>query len=237
MQRALSPPEVIMLATADIQDYAQYSRIGWETYCAAHGYHFFHYPHKLLHDMHVNWSKIEMVRQHLKQTKSDVVALVDADTYVCDPELDLDEIAITYPEKELLFSRDCRNIGPFVLPLNYEAAFKYKTRILPNAGFVIIRNNEFARNFFDTWLHLARHDLKSLANTHPRNQLVLWEGLYFQNKDRIGLLNRLVERVRDVAHIGRAISHGAKVVHVKDGLNQEQFKALQAIVLAANKHT
>lgn len=230
-----SPPEVIMLATSDIENYARHSRVAWEKFCAVRGYGFFHYPEKLLSDMHVNWSKIEMVRRHLAATKTDMVVLVDADTYVCDPKLHLGAIADCYPDKDVIFSRDCRNIGPFVLPLNYEAALKYKTRKLPNAGFVLIRNTEFSRKFFDKWLDLARNELKAIADTHPRNQRVLWEGLYFQNGDKIALLNRQVERVRDAAHIESAIRHGAKVIHVKEGLTEEQSRELENRINATSQ--
>jgi len=224
-----------MLATADIENYARYSRAAWEKFCAARGYGFFHYPDKLLPDMHINWSKIEMARRHLAATKTDMVVLVDADTYVCDPKLQFGAIADSYPDKDIVFSRDCRNIGPFVLPLNYEAALKYKTRKLPNAGFVLIRNTEFSRKFFDKWLDLARNELKALADTHPRNQRVLWEGLYFQNADKIALLDRQVERVRDVGHIGGAIRNGAKVIHVKEGLTEAQARELEDRINATNQ--
>lgn len=235
MQQMPSPPEVIMLATSDIENYAQYSRAAWEKFCAVRGYGFFHYPDKLLSDMHINWSKIEMVRQHLATTKTDMVVLVDADTYVCDPGLHLGAIADSYPDKDLMFSRDCRNIGPFVFPLNHEAAFKYKTRKLPNAGFVMIRNTEFSRKFFDKWLDLARNELNALADTHPRNQRVLWEGLYFQNKDKIALLDRVVERVGGIANIASAIRHGAKVVHVKEGLTEAQARELKDHINATSQ--
>lgn len=227
MPEMTSPPEVIMLATPDIENYAKYSRAVWEKFCTARGYGFFHYSDKLLSDMHVNWSKIEMVRRHLATTKTEIVVLVDADTYVCNPKLHLGAIADSHPDKDIMFSRDCRNIGPFVFPLNYGAAFKYKTRKLPNAGFVLIRNTQFSRNFFDKWLDLARNELKAVADTHPRNQRVLWEGLYFQNEAKIVLLDRLVERIQDVAHIRGAIRHGAEVVHVKEGLTEEQAKELE----------
>ncbi len=235
MPQMTSPPEVIMLSTSDIENYAQYSRVAWEKFCAVRGYGFFHYPEKMLSDMHVNWSKIEMVRRHLAATKTDMVVLVDADTYVCDPELHLGAIADGYPGKDLMFSRDCRNIGPFIFPLNYAAAFRYKTRKLPNAGFVLIRNTEFSREFFDKWLDLARNELKALADTHPRNQRVLWEGLYFQNEDKIALLDRVVERVSGGASIASAIRHGAKVVHVKEGLTEVQARQLDGLVNATSQ--
>jgi hypothetical protein len=235
MPQPTSPPEVIMLATASIENYARYSRAAWEKFCAVRGYGFFHYPDKLLSDMHINWSKIEMVRRHLAATKADIVVLVDADTYVCDPKLKFCAIADSYPDKDLLFSRDCRNIGPLVLPLNYQAALKYKTRKLPNAGFVLIRNSEFSRKFFDKWLDLARNELRALADTHPRNQRVLWEGLYFQNADKIALLARQVERVRHVAHIEGAIRNGAKVIHVKEGLTEGQARELEDRINATNQ--
>ena len=235
MRQISTPPEVIMLATCDIENYAQYSRTAWEKFCGVRGYCFFHYPDKLLSDMHINWSKIEMVRRHLAATKADIVVLVDADTYVCDPRLDLGAIADSHPDKELIFSQDCRNIGPFVLPLNYEAAFKYKTRKLPNAGFVLIRNTDFSKRFFDKWLDLARNDLKALADTHPRNQRVLWEGLYFQNGNKIALLERQVERIRDIGHITSAIRHGAKVIHVKEGLTESQARELEDRINATSQ--
>ena len=226
MLQTTTAPEIIMLATANIEKYARYSRSAWEKFCSARGYSFFHYPDKLIDDMHVNWSKIEMARQHLASSSADIVVLVDADTYVCNPRLDLNELADRYPDKHLMFSRDCRNVGPLLLPLNYEAAFRYKTRKLPNAGFIVVRNTEFSRRFFDKWIDLARNDLRDIADTHPRNQRVLWEGLYFQNKDQIVLLDKEVERIRDVGHLPRAIRQGAAVVHVKDGLNQNQAKDL-----------
>ncbi|WP_337659845.1 hypothetical protein [Anderseniella sp. Alg231-50] len=216
-----------MLATREIEGYALHSRAAWKRFCDDRGYRFFHYGESLLPDMHVNWSKIEMVRRHLSETDAEIVVLVDADTYVCSRDFDLNALAEKYADKDILFAKDCHHLGPFLLPLNFEAAFKYQTRNLPNAGFVVIRNNDFCRQFFDDWLSLSQGQLSGIADRHPRNQRVLWQGLYFKHMKRIGLLDRIVERVRNVAHIPRAIRSGAAVVHVKNGLSQQQADELE----------
>ena len=67
--------------------------------------------------------------------------------------------------------------------------------LLPNAGFCIIRNNELGEEFFTRWLELARGELSHLADRHPRNQNVLWEGLFRQYRDHIHLLRKEILRV------------------------------------------
>lgn len=218
--------DVIMLATPEIEEYARQSRRCWKSFCDARGYSFYHYKEKLLPDMHVNWSKVEMVRRHMQHSQSSLIVLVDADTYVCRSQFNLEELAGNYMEQDLVFALDCRHVGPFLFPLNYEAAFRFKTRKLPNAGFIIIRNNAFCRNFFDDWLKLARGELGYLANSHPRNQQVLWEGLYFKHKSRIALLGRIVERVLSPAHIMQAKRRGTAVVHVKGGVSEAFAKEI-----------
>lgn len=213
--------EVIMLATKEIEDYAKYSSELWSKYCDHKGYHFRRYTERIIPDMHVNWSKIEMVRQHLNNSKADVVTLVDADTYVCNLDMSLTDMLERASPKSMVFSPDTCGIGIVERPLNCYAALSNFTRRLPNAGFIIMKNSDFARQFFADWMELARNKLNHLADKHPRNQRVLWKGLYFQNRDKIALLDGEVRRVATEFQIGKAIKQGCDVIHVRGGLPQK----------------
>lgn len=207
--------DVIMLATPEIDDYAQYSSALWAAYCERKGYNFFRYSERLIPDMHVNWSKIEMVRQHLAKSTADIVTLVDADTYVCNPDLSMNAILERFSSKAMVFSPDTTRNGLIELPLNRQAALEYRTMRLPNAGFIVMRNSEFVRQFFDNWLDLARNELSYLADIHPRNQNVLWKGLLSKHRDQIGLLGGEVRRLQTEDQLGKALRQGCDVAHVR----------------------
>ncbi len=210
--------DVIMLATAHLEHYACHSVRLWQAYCASRGYAFRRYPDQLITDMHINWSKIEMVRRHLRQSKADVVVLVDADTYVCPDAIEIEELLQAHQDKQIVFASDCRRLMGVPVPLNIPAVLRHRTTHLPNAGFVAIRNGAFSQWFFDEWLSLARNGLAELSDTHPRNQRVLWSGLYFQNIEKLGLLGRQVQRLYSSRQIASAQRHGASFIHVKGGL-------------------
>ncbi len=215
-----------MLATAELDHYAVSSKRLWDKYCRARGHEFHAYGETLLPDMHVNWSKIEMVRQHLASSTADMVVLVDADTYACNEDSSLFDLLSPHASKDIVFSRDCRRLGGMLMPINVSAALRYRTVSLPNAGFIAIRNGGFARRFFDEWLRLAKGRLSDLADRHPRNQRVLWEGLYFQNLGKLGLFGSQIQRVYSSAGVEAAGRRGAHFVHVKGGLPEQDVQQL-----------
>ncbi len=210
--------DVIMLATPPLEHYACHSVRLWQTFCANRGYSFRRYPDQLISDMHINWSKIEMVRRHLVRSKADVIVLVDADTYVCPGAVGIENLLKAHCHKDIVFASDCRRLMGIPLPLNIPAVVRHRTPCLPNAGFVAMKNNGFSRWFFDEWLDLARNRLADISNIHPRNQRVLWTGLYCQNIERLGLIGRQVQRVYSTRQIASARRHGASFIHVKGGL-------------------
>ena len=218
--------DVIMLATPEIDEYSRHSRALWSAYCVRKGYQFHHYSNRMVPDMHVNWSKIEMVRRHLAKSNADVITLVDADTYVCNPDMSLTDMLDNASPKTMLFAPDTTRNGIIELPLNFRAALEHRTMRLPNAGFIVMKNSPFARQFFDDWLDLARHELKHLSDTHPRNQLVLWKGLYFQNKARISLLKGEVRRLQTDDQLDQAMKAGCDVAHVRDGMSHATVERL-----------
>ncbi|MFY0596607.1 MAG: glycosyltransferase [Cognatishimia sp.] len=213
--------DVIMLATPEIDHYAQHSSALWAAYCDRKGYNYFRYSERLIPDMHVNWSKIEMVRQHLAKSTAEIVTLVDADTYVCNPDLSINAIMKRFSSNAMVFSPDTTRNGPIELPLNKEAAVEYRTKRLPNAGFIAMHNSEFVRQFFDDWLDLARNELSHLADIHPRNQNVLWKGLFFKHRDQIGLLGGEVRRLQTEKQLAKAMREGCDVAHVRYQISPE----------------
>ena len=89
--------DVAMLATSHIDHYALATRANWQAYCDRHGYRFVCWPEAVLEDMHLIWSKIELMRRHLRDTTADWLVVVDADTVVNDPDRTLEELVLAPP--------------------------------------------------------------------------------------------------------------------------------------------
>ncbi|MAU41508.1 MAG: hypothetical protein CMF31_07785 [Kordiimonas sp.] len=186
---------IVMLATHHIDYYAERTKASWQAYCDKHGYNFIVYEDKILDDMHINWSRIEAVRLELEKRTSDWVVLVDADTLIVNDSIKMEDLITRYGNKDILFSSDVSWRFGINIPLNFQAAFKYGARLLPNGGFFMIRNEAYGRQFITDWLDLARGDLKHLADKHPRCQNVLWTGLFPEHKKNIGMIKEEVLRV------------------------------------------
>lgn len=104
------------------------------------------------------------------------------------------------------------------MPLHFISAISHGTLRLPNAGFILMENSKFTRDFFREWMAFAKNGLKHLSDRRPRNQRVLWRGLYFQNRDKVGLLDGRVRRLQSEAQLDRALAEGFDVVHVRGSL-------------------
>ncbi len=204
MQRSKPRFEVVMMATPEIAHYADQTRRSWENYCEKHGYDFFLFDRKILADMHINWSRLEMIRQRHRVSEAEWIVLVDADTFVIDDEFTLDSLVAPYGDKDVLFAPDAARRFGVWLPLDMKGFLVCRTRRPPNGGFILVRNNEFGRYFFDRWVALARGPLSHMADRHPRTQGILWKGLYHQHLDRIAVMygevvrcgtNRLLDRI------------------------------------------
>ena len=196
--------EVVMLATPEIDHYAAATRRSWEQYCARHGYGFYLYDRQILPDLHVNWSRLEMVRERQRAGGADWVVMVDADTFVTDEDFALDRLVAPYARKDVLFAPDATRRFGLWLPLDLGGFLICRTRRPPNGGFILVRNNDFGRYFFDEWIALAQGSLRHLANRHPRTQGVLWRGLYRRHRDCIAVMygevvragtNRVLDRL------------------------------------------
>jgi len=193
--------EIVMLATPEVEDYAWLGKKSWSKYAATHGYKFHLHDHKLFDDMHINWTKIELVRQRLNETKSKFLLLVDADSFVFNPKLSLDDLLD--PSKKIQFGSD--SSFPYPGVINIKTVHNFKRGLvnflrfgegqLPNAGFILMKVDDYSRWFFREWLELAQGELSEFADTHPRNQNVLWRGLLRKEKSKLGLFSKQVIRL------------------------------------------
>lgn len=117
-------------------------------------------------DLHINWTKIDILIKSLANAPEgddSFVVLLDADTVIIDPKKTINFFIESFATKEL--------------PDIYMAAdtpFRIDFKKKPNAGFIIVRNNENGRGIIDKWLYAATHEGKKYNDTHPRNQLVYW---------------------------------------------------------------
>lgn len=205
--------EIAMLSTPETESYAWLGIRSWQAYCDRHGYGFHITRERLVPDMHPVWSKIEMMRRQLRETDSDYVILVDADSVVYDFDTPLCDVVDF--SKPLTFASDRSILG--VAWLFKRLALKIKTRrfVLPNAGFVAVENSAYTQAFFDEWMSLACGKYENLADIHPRNQNVLWHGMLHHHSPNIATLGNSVVRVTHPQHLKYLRLYNPLVVHFK----------------------
>ena len=208
-QQKLSPPagfagggkiDVVIMATADIDDYAKQTLSDWQSYCTQHGYSLTHYDEQVIPELHVNWSKIELAKRHLGQSDCDWMVVADADTWVCDRSRRLEEFIDDQPGIDAVFSCDVSSRAGVLIPLNWLGVWECRAWICPNAGFFAIRNSPEGQSFMDEWMDLPFGALAHLADKPPRDQWILWKGLFGKWRSRLRLDTRNVLRVIDDFH-------------------------------------
>jgi hypothetical protein len=205
--------EVIMLATREIEAYAQLAKDSWRGYCDRHGHRFTIIEDALVPDMHINWSKIEAMRRALTTGDTAYVLLVDADVVVVRPEIYLS--AFTDQTKDIVFASDSAIPSP--LPDLRHVGIKLRLRwpVLPNAGFMLARRNDAAAFFFARWLELAKGELSDWADRHPRNQNVLWRGLLVEHGHYVGVLGNQILRITHPRHVRRVAARKPFAIHFR----------------------
>ncbi len=170
----MSRIDVIMFATVHLDIYTQYSIPVWEKYCETKGYQFLHYKESYYDDLHLVWSKIRSVREHLYNTDCEYLLMVDADTIPTAFDISIEQLLDEFMirDKQILFQKDGSNRLKYLyFPHNISMALKSRRILLPNAGFILMKNDEAVRKFYDEWLERAR--TSPWANKIPRNQNVL----------------------------------------------------------------
>lgn len=184
--------DIIMFATSHLELYTELSIKTWQKYCESFGYRFFHYDKAYFDDLHLVWSKIKSVEEHLANSNADYVVLVDADTIPTSFDLSIESIIEKnmIGQKEILFQKDGSDRLKYLFfTHNLPITLKSKRWVLPNAGFIIQKNTPKVKGFYEEWLKLAH--TSPLANVPPRNQRVLIFEMLVQKKydQMIGFLS------------------------------------------------
>ncbi len=170
----MSKIDIIMFATPNLHTYTQYAIPAWEKYCAVNGYNFTHYSKPFYEDLHLVWSKICSVREHLYNTNCEYLLMVDADTIPTGIDVKIEQVLQEFMvnDKQVLFQKDGSNRLKYLyFTHNFKLTFGSKRWVLPNAGFILIKNSKQSKALFDEWL--ARAKTSKYANITPRNQNVL----------------------------------------------------------------
>ncbi|MBW1875585.1 MAG: hypothetical protein JRI98_09420 [Deltaproteobacteria bacterium] len=139
--------DVAMLATRQIDHYAAATQANWRAYCDRHGYEFTCWRDAVLDDMHLIWSKIELMRRHMREMTAEWLVVVDADTIVNKPERELADLVRAHPDKDFLISEDCSRRFGIPVPLSLRGVVSARTLRPGNCGFMMIRASDFGRRF------------------------------------------------------------------------------------------
>lgn len=202
--------DVVIMATADIDEYAKETVADWQSYCSQYGYSLAHFDEQVIPELHINWSKIELAKRHLRQSECDWMVVADADTWVCDRSRRLEEFIDDQPGTDAVFSSDVAVRAGILMPLNWLGIWECGAWVCPNAGFFAIRNSREGQMFMDEWMDLPYGKLAHLADKPPRDQWVLWKGLFRKWRSRLRLDKRNVLRVIDDFHWWQIKKFGAK---------------------------
>ena len=153
----------VQLATPEIDEFAKYSLANVRAYCSRHGYAHYVQRRHTVPGMHINWSKIDLLRHVFTRfPEAEYFILFDADIIVQDFSKSIDYFLDKYGDDDthIFFAADT----PLRLSL--------KAR--PNAGLIILKNSEIGKKIIDRWIEASVTDGAKYNDTHPRNQLVYW---------------------------------------------------------------
>lgn len=163
---------ICQLITPNIDEFAKFSVASILEYCDRHNYAYFIQREKLVHDLHINWSKIKLL-ESLQGEKYEYLVLIDADILLTNLHKSIEDFISTQNDILITMVEDTHLL--------------IKKR--PNAGFIIIRNNAKGKEIIKDWLKAAYNDRK-LADIHPRNQRIYWKYVMPKNLLKQALISR-----------------------------------------------
>lgn len=166
--------KIVQLATPNIDEYARYSIASIKKYAQRHGYEYIVQRKQSVLDLHINWSKIDMLSKALdNSTKGDssYVVMIDADTVIINRDRPIEYFIERYQKSET------------AIFMAKDTPFHINLKKVPNAGFVVVKNNDTGRSIIKKWMHAAYNEGKQYNDIHPRNQLVYWNCVepFFKN--------------------------------------------------------
>ena len=185
MENADKPIDVFMFATKNL-NYARPVASMWNSFCAKGKNCVFSLETRQVDVAvsgleHPNWNKLWRLRERMQMRGApDRIMLVDADVILADVSVPLEEMFEAYLPKDglksIAMAEDRSLSRSFWGCLSTVGdIFHFRGRCGPNAGIILIRNNDASKAFLTSWLSSALKCL-SLANsrTAPPNQRVLY---------------------------------------------------------------
>ncbi len=176
--------DIIMFATPNLDTYTKYSIALWQNYAQRNNCSFYHYSEPYFDDLHIAWSKIKSVEEHLNNHDAEYVLLVDADTVPTNPDYHLKNVITDYfsgRKEKIIFQKDGSDWFRYLyMTHNFSLTFRSKKWTLPNAGFILMKNDNEVRSFYQEWMERAA--TSPWADSPPRNQSVLVYELLNQEK-------------------------------------------------------
>lgn len=215
--------DVTMLATPNIDYYAQATAANWADYCARHGYTFIRWQEKTLPQMHIVWSQIDLMIRHMKASKADWIVTTDADTIVNKMDQPLTELLDTYDHKTMIISEDCSRRFGLPVPLSLRSIKCSGAWRAPNTGFFMLRNDARALEMLEKWMDYATGDYAAWNDIHPRQQRIFWWTIFKEYRPHIAVIKSEVMRIGTNALLDRwmtdwsnAFIHHDKRLPLKD---------------------
>ena len=210
--------DLYQLITPNIDDYAQYGMASVYGYAQKHGYSYSVQRSQLVEDMHVNWTKIEMIRQALLLSASKWIVLFDADLILMNSEISLDFFIEKMPSNiHILMPGDTH-------------FFKWRK---PNAGFIMVRRSQQGRKIVDEWMKASRGEGNELANKHPRNQRIYWKYVMPKFYNNQQLISR--KYCAKYHWFYRFIGHGIFAFHITQSNIKTRSKIMKKLLLQNTK--
>ena len=149
------------------QKYFKYSACINQDYCRLYGYDYVLFEEPPRPDRHVNWHKVEVTARFMTNCEYDYVLFLDADAHFYAMSLTIENELLPLltedgTEKDLLFAVDI---------LKESARYSPTT---PNSGVILMRVNEFTRNFYEEWDASSQfHDLWKTELPHLADHAAL----------------------------------------------------------------
>ena len=210
--------DLYQLITPNIDDYAQYGMASVYEYAQKHGYSYSVQRSQLVEDMHVNWTKIEMIRQALLSSASEWVVLFDADLILMNSEISLDFFIEKVPSNiHILMPGDTH-------------FFKWRK---PNAGFIIVRRSEEGIKIVNDWINASRGKGSELADKHPRNQRIYWKYVMPKFYNNQQLISR--KYCAKYHWFYRFIGHGIFAFHITQSNIKIRSEIMKKLLLQNTK--
>lgn len=170
--------KIVQLATSNIDEYARYSIASIRKYAQKHDYEYVVQRTQSVLDLHINWSKIDMLSKAMDNSPEgdySYIVMIDADTVIVNPNRPIEYFIEKYQKHQT------------AIFMAKDTPFHITFKKMPNAGFIIVKNNYIGRSIIRKWIYAAYNEGKQFNDTHPRNQLVYWNCVepYFKDNQVI----------------------------------------------------